>query len=138
MDSAIQFGYAESVLIDGNQLICVPGGKKNNVVSLDRSTGELIWASEGNGEQATYNSPILVNVGTNRLVIAMSAASIMGIDASTGEMYWHIEQTQQNKIHANTPLYFDGKILVSSVDPTNTSGLVMLELSDNGTKAKVV
>ena len=138
VDSVIQFGYAESVLIDGDQLICVPGGKENNVVSLDRFTGELIWASAGNGEQATYNSPILADVGTNRLVIAMSAASIMGIDASSGEMYWRIEQTQQNNIHANTPLYFDGKVLVSSVDPTATSGLVMLELSDNGTNAEVV
>jgi hypothetical protein len=138
VDSVIQFGYAESVLIDGEQLICVPGGKENNVVSLDRFTGELIWASEGNGEQATYNSPILVETGANRLVIAMSAASIMGIDASTGEMYWRIEQTQQNKIHANTPLYFDGKILVSSVDPTNSSGLVLLALSENGKEADVV
>jgi outer membrane protein assembly factor BamB len=138
VDSVIQFGYAESVLIDGEQLICVPGGKENNVVSLNRYTGELIWASPGNREPATYNSPILVDAGTNRLVIAMSAASIMGIDASNGEMYWHIEQTQQNKIHANTPLYFNGKILVSSVDPTSTSGLVMLKLSENGTKAEVV
>jgi len=138
VDSVIQFGYAESVLIDGDQLICVPGGKENNVVSLDRFSGELIWASAGNGEPATYNSPILVQTGTNRLVIAMSAASVMGIDASTGGMYWRIEQTQQNKIHANTPLYLDGKVLVSSVDPTATSGLVLLELLDNGTKAEVV
>lgn len=138
VDSAIQFGYAESVLIDGDQLICVPGGKDHNVVSLDRYTGELIWASEGNGEQATYNSPILVDLGTQRLVIAMSAASIMGIDASTGEMYWRIEQTQRNNIHANTPLYFDGKVLVSSADPTNTSGLALIKLLDQGKSAEVV
>jgi outer membrane protein assembly factor BamB len=61
----------------------------------------------------------------------------MGIDANNGEMYWRIEQTQQNKIHANTPLYYDGKVLVSSVDPTKTSGLVMLELLDSGKDARV-
>ncbi len=138
VDSVIQFGYAESVLIDGDQLICVPGGKAYNVVSLDRFTGELIWASEGNGEQATYNSPILVESGNRRLVIAMTAASIMGIDATTGEMNWRIEQTQQNNIHANTPLYFDGRVLVSSVDPKNTSGLVLLELLNDGEDAEVV
>jgi outer membrane protein assembly factor BamB len=138
VDSVIQFGYAESVLIDGDQLICVPGGKEHNVVSLDRHTGELIWSSKGNGEPATYNSPILVELGTQRLVIAMTAASIMGIDATTGEMYWQIEQTQQNNIHANTPIYFDGKVLVSSVDPKSTSGLVLLELKDDGRHAEVV
>jgi outer membrane protein assembly factor BamB len=137
-DSVIQFGYSESVLIDGDHLICVPGGKENNVVALNRFTGEPIWASKGVGEQATYNSPILIELGAQRLVIAMTAGSIMGLDAATGEMYWRIEQTQQNKIHANTPLYYDGKLLVSSADPTSTSGLVQLELVDEGKKAEVV
>jgi len=136
-DSAIQWGYSESVLIDGDHLISVPGGKEHNVVALDRFTGELIWSSRGNGEQSTYNSPILVEIGTQRLVIAMTAASIMGIDADTGEMYWRIEQTQRNKIHANTPLYDDGKLLVSSADPTSTSGLVQIELLEEGREARV-
>lgn len=138
VDTVIQFGYAESVLIDGDHLICVPGSKENNVVALNRFTGETVWASRGNGEQATYNSPILIEVGTQRLVIAMTSGSIMGIDAATGEMYWQIEQTQRNKIHANTPLYADGKLVVSSADPTSTSGLVQIELLDEGRDAKVV
>ena len=36
VDSMIQFGYAESVLIDGDRLICVPGGKENKVVARNR------------------------------------------------------------------------------------------------------
>jgi outer membrane protein assembly factor BamB len=138
VDTTIQFGYAESVLIDGDRLICVPGSRENNVVALNRFTGETIWASRGNGEQATYNSPILVEIGDQRLIVAMTAASIMGIDADTGEMYWRMEQTQRNKIHANTPLYADGKLVVSSADPTPNSGLVQLELLDEGRDARVV
>lgn len=136
-DSAIQFGFSESVLINGDHLICVPGGKEDNVVALNRFTGEKVWTSPGNGEQATYNSPILIEVGEQHLVIAMTAGSIMGLDAGTGELYWQIEQTQQNKIHANTPLYADGRLLVSSADPTRTSGLVQLELTEDGKKAEV-
>ena len=138
VDTLIQFGYSESVLIDGDHLICVPGGKENNVVALNRFTGEKVWASKGNGEQATYNSAILIEAGTQRLVIAMTSGSIMGIDAATGEMYWRIEQTQRNKIHANTPLYANGKLLVSSADPTATSGLVLFEVVDEGRNAKEV
>ena len=137
-DSVILFGYAESVLIDGDRLICVPGGKENNVVALNRFTGEKIWNSNGFEEPATYNSPILVNYNGQRLVIAMSASSIMGIDADTGEMYWRIQQTQQNLIHANTPLYFDGKLVVASAGRDSTSGLVQLKFSDNGKSANVV
>lgn len=138
VDSVIQFGYAESVLIDGEKLICVPGGKENNVVALNRFTGKKVWSSKGFEEPATYNSPILIDRNGQRLVIAMSASSIMGIDAGTGEMYWRIEQTQQNNIHANTPLYFDGKVVIASAGRENTSGLVQLQLSENGKSAEVV
>jgi len=137
-DSVVQFGYAESVLIDGDNLICVPGAKENNVVALNRFSGKLVWSSKGNEDIATYNSPVLVEHNGQRLVITTTSNSIMGIDAQTGEMYWRIEHTQQNKIHANTPIYADGKIVVSSADPTDTSGLVQLELSDDGKNAEVV
>lgn len=138
VDSVLQFGYAESVLIDGNNLICVPGGEENNVVALNRFSGELIWSSDGVGEIATYNSPILINYNGLKLVIAMTSGSIMGIDANTGEMYWRIEQTQRNLIHANTPLFSDGKLVVSSADRKDSSGLVQLQLSDDGKSVEVV
>ena len=138
VDSLIQFGYSESVLVDGDHLVCVPGGRKHNVVALDRFTGETIWSCAGNGEQATYNSPIVIETGSNRLVIAMTAASIMGIDASTGEMYWRFEQTQGNHIHANTPLWADGKLVVSSVDAKSTSGMVQIAVSADGKHAEEV
>lgn len=138
VDSVLQFGASESVLIDGDNLICVPGAKENNVVALNRFSGEKVWSSKGAGEIATYNSPILIEHNGLKMVIAMSSGSIMGIDANTGEMYWQVEQTQRNKIHANTPIYSDGKILVASTDPTDTSGLVQLGLSEDGKSAEVV
>jgi len=137
VDSVIQFGYAESVLIDGDNLICVPGGKENNVVALNRFTGKKVWSSKGEGEIATYNSPILINHNGLKLVIAMTSNSIMGIDAATGEKYWRIEQTQQNKIHANTPLWFDGKLVIASAGREATSGMVQLQLSADGKSAEV-
>jgi len=138
VDSVIQFGYSESVLMDGDNLICVPGGKENNVVKLNRFNGDMVWSSKGFGEQATYNSPILIDHNGQRLVIAMTSGSVMGIDAENGQMYWRIEQTQENKIHANTPIYSDGKILVATPDVSDTSGMILIQLSENGKNAEVV
>lgn len=103
VDSVILFGFSESVLIDGDNLICVPGGKENNVVALNRFTGKKIWRSKGFEEPATYNSPILVNHNGQRLVIAMSASSIMGIDAATGEML-----VQNKDLCGGSIIYADG------------------------------
>lgn len=132
VDSVVQFGFSESVLIDGDNLICVPGGRINNVVALNRFSGEIVWSSSGNEEIATYNSPVLINHNGKKLIVAMTSHSIMGFDAATGEKFWRVEQTQQNKIHANTPVYADGKLLVASAGREKTSGIVMLQLSEDG------
>jgi len=134
---SIQFGFSESLLVDGDRLYCTPGGKTNNVVALNRFTGQKIWASAGYKEKASYCSPIIINQNGNKLLVNLTSTSIIGLNAENGEMYWRIHQFQDNKIHANTPVYFDGKLLVSSASRKDSSGLVMLQLSPDGKKAEI-
>lgn len=134
---SVQFGFSESLLVDGDVLYCTPGGKTNNVVALNRFTGQKIWGSSGYKEKATYCSPIIVNHNGTRLLVTLTSTSIIGLNAQTGEIYWRIHQFQDNKIHANTPVYFDGKLLVSSASRKDSSGLVMLQLSPDGKKAEI-
>jgi outer membrane protein assembly factor BamB len=129
----IQWGIAESVLIDGDNLICTPGGVEHNVVALNRHTGNIVWSSKGFGEQSAYCSPVLVKHNNTRLVITMTETSVIGIDAATGEFYWREEQLQSNKIHANTPVYENGIVYISSASSREgKSGLLALKLSDDG------
>ena len=134
---SVQFGFSESLLIDGDKLYCTPGGKENNMIALNRFTGKKIWSSPGYREKATYCSPILINHNGKRLLINLTSTSIIGLDADNGEMYWRIHQFQDNKIHANTPVYFDGKLLISSASRKDSSGLVLLQLSPDGKKAEI-
>jgi outer membrane protein assembly factor BamB len=127
---------SESLLIDGERIICTPGGTTNNVVALNRFTGETIWVSKGFGEPAAYCSPVLVKHNNTRLVVTMTATSALGIDADTGEMYWRVEQMQGNKIHANTPVYEDGVIYFSSSSAKRNGGLLALQLSEDGKSIK--
>jgi outer membrane protein assembly factor BamB len=134
---SVQFGFSESLLIDGDKLFCTPGGKENNFVALNRFTGKKIWPSPAYREQATYCSPILINHNGHRLVVNLTASSIIGLDADSGEMYWRIHQFQDNKIHANTPVYSNGNLFISSASRKDSSGLVMLQLSPDGKKAEI-
>ena len=106
----IQWGMAESILIYGEYIIATPGGKKGNIVALNRFNGEEVWRSNGNGESAAYCSPIYVKHNETDLIITMTAKSILGINANNGQVYWRVPQYQEYDIHANSPLYFDGKI----------------------------
>ncbi|MBL7971555.1 MAG: PQQ-like beta-propeller repeat protein [Prolixibacteraceae bacterium] len=134
---SVQFGFSESLLVDDDRIYCTPGGKTNNVVALNRFTGQKIWSSAAYGEKASYCSPIVFNHNGQRLFVNLTATSIIGLDADSGQMYWRINQFQDNKIHANTPVYFDGKLLISSASRKDSSGLVMLQLSPDGRKAEI-
>ena len=131
----IKWGMAESVLLYKNLVIATPGGPQNNVIALNRFTGETIWTCAGNGELSAYCSPQIVHHNGLDLVIAMTTGSILGIDANNGNLYWHIKQTQEYQIHANTPIYHEGKIFCISGSNEETSGAVMLQLSDDGKSA---
>ncbi len=128
----IQWGMTESLLVDGDHITCTPGGEEHNVVALNRSNGETVWTSRGHREPAAYCSPILIDHNGTRLVVTMTATSIIGIDAATGEMYWRAEQMQRNKIHANSPLYSGGVIYCSSASAPENSGTLALRLSEDG------
>ena len=132
----IQWGMTESLLVDGDRIICTPGGKENNVVALNRFTGETIWTSKGFGESAAYCSPVIVTHNNTRLIVTMTAMSVIGLDAETGELYWRFEQQQKNKIHANTPVYANGMIFCSSASGDKNSGILALKLSADGKQAE--
>jgi len=134
----ITWGMTENLLIKGNRIFCTPGGVKNNVVALDRFTGETIWTSPGNGEPSAYCSSLYVRHNQSELIVTMTSGSIIGIDARTGEFYWQVPQNQWNKIHANTPLYSNGVLYCSSERDEKVCGLVALKLSQDGKKVTVL
>src|SRR5260370_15380908 len=37
------WNYSESPLVDGDKLICTPGGKEAAMIALDKKTGDVIW-----------------------------------------------------------------------------------------------
>jgi len=131
----IEWGIAESPLVDGENVICTPGGSDANIVALNRFTGETVWISRGNREPSAYCSPILVNHNGIHLIVTMTAESILGVDAANGKVYWRVPQYQEYGIHADSPIYYDGKVFCIS-GSTESSGSVVLQLSENGKNVK--
>lgn len=110
----ITWGFTESVLIDGDKLFCTPGGKKNNVMALNRLTGEIIWSCPGLGELSAYCTPLLVKLPARQLLVTHTANHVLGIDATTGKLLWNFEHTNQWAVHPNMPIYSDGGLFVFS------------------------
>ena len=83
------WGYSESVTIDGNRLVCVPGGPQATMVALDKKTGRLIWACPVPGDPgAGHASIVITEVGGRRVYVTTTAGGAIGVDAKTGRLLW--------------------------------------------------
>jgi outer membrane protein assembly factor BamB len=130
----VTWGMVENLLIEGDRIFCTPGGIKNNIIALNRLTGELIWTSPANKKPSAYCSSIYVRHEKSELIVTITDGSIVGVDAKTGEPYWNYPQNQGNHIHANAPVYSGGIIYCASEEADSDDGLVALKLSSDGKK----
>ncbi|MDD4225729.1 MAG: PQQ-binding-like beta-propeller repeat protein [Mariniphaga sp.] len=129
----ITWGVTETVVVDGDVVYVTPGGKKNNVVALNRFDGSLIWSSEGKGDLSAYCTPLLVELPARKVLVTMTADNIVGLDAKDGTMLWSHPQTNRWQVHANTPIYHDGGLFCFS---GYGQGGVKLELNADGSQVE--
>jgi len=131
----LEWGMTESLLVDGDRVFCAPGGGNVMIAALDRHSGKAIWKIKGTGKTSGYCSPCLVKHGERRLLLTMTARSVVGIDADSGEYLWRHSHVTDYVVNANTPLYHDGYLYtVSGYD----TGGQMFELSEDGKSIKRV
>ncbi len=129
----ITWGVTETVLVDGDVVYLTPGGKKNNIVALNRFNGDLVWSSPGKGEKSAYCTPIVVEFPSRKLLVTHTADHILGLDASNGKLLWSYPQTNRYNVHANTPVYHEGGLFCFS---GYGQGGVKLTLSEDGSKVE--
>jgi outer membrane protein assembly factor BamB len=122
------FNYCESPLVDGERLLCTPGGK-NSFVALDKKTGALLWQTEVRNGNAAYASPVVVEFGGTRQYIQLLGNGLVGI-APDGKLLWRHDRPG-SKNNACTPIFHEGYIFATSgYDPP--TALVRLHSSDKG------
>ncbi len=131
--SNITWGVTETVVVDGDLVYMTPGGKKNNVVALNRHNGNLVWSSPGKGENSAYCTPLLVELPSRKLLVTHTADHILGLDAKDGKLLWSHPHTNRHNVHANTPVYADGGLFCFS---GYGQGGVKLALSEDGSSVK--
>ncbi|NLX59731.1 MAG: PQQ-binding-like beta-propeller repeat protein [Phycisphaerae bacterium] len=129
----IQWRLSESVLVDGDHVLCSPGGRAA-MVALNKMTGEEVWASEGIEERSSYGSVTIIQTGALRQAIGFSASFLFAVNADTGDLLWKQPQKNQWDVNATTVVYDDG--IVYSTCGYGWGGQA-LKLSVNGKKASV-
>ena len=129
----ITWGATETLVVDETTVYCTPGGSKDNVLALDRFTGNAQWSSKGKGNRSAYCTPLLARLPAAKILVTHTASNIVAVDASSGKLLWSHNHPNQYSVHANTPIYHDGDVYCFS---GYGRGGVMIELDDRGNKVK--
>ena len=130
------WGYSETPLIDGDKLICTPGGDKAAVVALNKDTGKELWRTEiKDTGGAGYASPVKAKVGDVPMYITLLGKSggVVGVHAETGKLLW--QYTKISNGTANIPTIVSRDDLVWCSTGYGDGGSALLKLKAEGSES---
>ncbi|MCB1235588.1 MAG: PQQ-like beta-propeller repeat protein, partial [Verrucomicrobiae bacterium] len=109
------WGFSEAPLIDGDRLVCTPGGAQGAVAALDKATGEAVWRSKDLADPASYSAVVAAEIGGKKHYVVLTGASLAGIDPENGTVLWRADRAGKSFVVA-TPIVEGDQVFVTSSD----------------------
>jgi outer membrane protein assembly factor BamB len=140
-----KYGWSESPLVDGNLVICTPGGPKGTLAALDKTTGKVVWRSTDLTHTAPFSSPIVAEINGVRQYIQSSYdatngaeyGAVSGFDAKSGKVLWTAKMfTLTNDLLgiATTPIVVGNQVYAAT---SIREGSQLFDIPANGTPTTV-
>ena len=130
------WGFSESPLIDGEFLICTPGGEQALLVCLQKKTGKDVWRTPSEANMGTkgkdgagYSSVVISNAVGRKQYVQLIGRGVVGVDAKTGRLLWGYNKIANDTANISTPIVKDNRVFVSTGYGT---GAALVELSQGG------
>lgn len=131
--------FSESPLIDGEKLLCTPGGDECAVAALNKNTGEVLWKSKIMGcGGAGYASIVTADVGGIRQYITLMGKGIVGVRATDGKLLWHYKRIANGTANIPTPIVRGDQVFCSTGYGTGAALLKLVPTEEGGVDAKEV
>jgi outer membrane protein assembly factor BamB len=108
------WGYSSAPLVDGDKLIAVPGGSGGLFAALDKRTGKVLWRSTEVTDEASYSSPLAVEVGGVRQYVQVTNKGFVGVSAADGKVLWKYQRSPAYEdVVISTPVFRDNLVYAS-------------------------
>ncbi len=107
------WGYTESVLVDGELVLCTPGGAKGTVAALDKKTGQVRWQSKEFTDAAHYSSIVPARINDTAQYVQRTEKTIAGLAAADGKLLWETSFPGRTAV-IPTPLVRGNEIYVTA------------------------
>ena len=128
-------GYGESPLIDGEKLICTPGGPDAALVALNKRTGEVIWKTKlpelgpAGRDGAGFSSTVPMEVAGVKQYVQLVGRGVIGVAANDGRFLWGFNSIANGTANIPTPVVHND--LVFAANGYN-AGSVLLQILPDG------
>ena len=130
------WAYSESPLVDGDTVVCSPGGTDGTIVALNKTTGDVLWkCTIPEAGAAAYSSAIVVTTGGVKQYVQMIDKGLVGIDAKSGKLLWRFAKAV-SKYGANIPSPTAAGNIIYCGSAGTGGGAVKLEAKNGGVEAQ--
>lgn len=107
------WGFSESVLVDGDQVVCTPGGSKGAVAALDKMTGKVRWQSKQFKDDAHYSSIVAATINNTPQYVQRSATKVVGLSPTDGKLLWETDFPGRTAV-CPTPIIRGNEVYVTA------------------------
>jgi outer membrane protein assembly factor BamB len=129
------WGFSESPLVDGDTVICTPGGSSATLVALNKQTGDVVWkAGIPNAGGAGYSSIVIADVDGLKQYVQLLGKEVVGVDARDGRFLWKYARVANKVANIPTPIVHGNLIFCST---GYEAGSALLRLVRSGEDIKV-
>jgi outer membrane protein assembly factor BamB len=127
------WNYSESPLVDGDQVICTPGGSRGAMAALDKKTGRVLWRSKELTDPAGYSSAVPITVGGVRQYVQLTMKGVAGIAAKDGQLLWYYRNPKYQTAVIPSPIAHDNYVYAVA---GYGAGAALLKLTPDGQGTK--
>jgi len=124
--------YSMSALVDGKQVIVVPGSAKGTVAALDAGTGRTTWQG-GGSDIPGYATPVLASINGVRQYVVFTGVSVIGVDTARGKLLWRCPWKTKDDVNAATPIVSGNTVFITS---DYGRGCALVEVTGKGARIK--
>lgn len=129
------WAYAESPLLEGDTVICTPGGPGAALVALAADSGALRWkCATPEDDEAAFASAIALDAAGVRHIVQLLPKGLVGVEAATGRLLWRYPRAV-SRFNANIPTPVASGDIVYVASAGTGGGAVRIEARDGSITA---
>ncbi|MBN1844694.1 MAG: PQQ-binding-like beta-propeller repeat protein [Sedimentisphaerales bacterium] len=131
--------FSESPLIDGDKLVCTPGGRRSVMAALHKKTGQVLWQAAmpdiGNRgkDEAGYSSIVISRAAGIKQYVQLTNKGCLGVDAEAGRFLWGYNRIANRVANVPTPVVWDDYVFCSTAYGTGSALLQIGRQADQVT-----